>query len=83
MDTYKATQEEADIRLKEMQKSSYEFNRDIVLGAKNPVSLKQRCRSGGYLIPVSLTKISYTENQVFHWRMNKFCLIEEISTGLY
>ena len=47
MDTYKATQEEADIRLKEMQKSSYEFNRDIVLGAKNPVSLKQRYRSGG------------------------------------
>jgi len=36
VDTYKATQEEADIRLKEMQKSSYEFNRDIVLGAKNP-----------------------------------------------
>ena len=34
-----ATREEAEIRLAEMKKSSYEFNRDIVLGAKNPVTL--------------------------------------------
>ena len=33
-----ATREEAEIRLAEMKKSSYEFNRDIVLGAKNLVS---------------------------------------------
>lgn len=36
LDTYRATREEAEIRLAEMKKSSYEFNRDIVLGAKNP-----------------------------------------------
>ncbi|XP_063686995.1 coiled-coil domain-containing protein 113-like isoform X2 [Bolinopsis microptera] len=35
LDTYRATREEAEIRLAEMKKSSYEFNRDIVLGAKN------------------------------------------------
>ena len=31
-----ATREEAEIRHAEMKKSSYEFNRDIVLGARNP-----------------------------------------------
>nr|XP_022286161.1 coiled-coil domain-containing protein 113-like [Crassostrea virginica] len=36
LDTYKAIMEEADLRLAETKKESYEFERDIVKGAMNP-----------------------------------------------
>ncbi|ELU06186.1 hypothetical protein CAPTEDRAFT_181233 [Capitella teleta] len=36
LDNFKAIMEEADIRLTEMKKSSYEFDRDIVKGSVNP-----------------------------------------------
>ncbi|KAK3086713.1 hypothetical protein FSP39_022367 [Pinctada imbricata] len=36
LDTYKAIMEEADLRLAEIKKESYEFERDIVKGAMNP-----------------------------------------------
>ncbi|XP_046340431.1 coiled-coil domain-containing protein 113-like [Haliotis rufescens] len=40
MDTYKAIMEEADMRLAEMKKDSYEFDRDIVKGAVNQRTAK-------------------------------------------
>ncbi|XP_046545033.1 coiled-coil domain-containing protein 113-like [Haliotis rubra] len=40
MDTYKAIMEEADMRLAEMKKDSYEFDRDIVKGAVNQRTTK-------------------------------------------
>lgn len=36
LDNYKAVMEEADVRIVEIRKSSYEFDRDIVKGAVNP-----------------------------------------------
>ncbi|XP_072013928.1 cilia- and flagella-associated protein 263-like [Amphiura filiformis] len=40
IDTYKAGMEEADVRLSELKKSSYEFERDILKGAVNQRSGK-------------------------------------------
>ncbi|XP_077982836.1 cilia- and flagella-associated protein 263-like [Glandiceps talaboti] len=40
LDTYRAIMEEADMRLTEIKKASYEFDRDIVKGSVNPRSDK-------------------------------------------
>ena len=40
LNTYRAVMEEAEIRLGEVKKAQYEFNRDIVNGAVNPRSNK-------------------------------------------
>ncbi len=42
-DNHSAVVEEADIQLAEIKKSYYEFDRDIVRGAINPVSCTVQC----------------------------------------
>ena len=41
-DNHKAVVDEADIRLADIKKAQYEFDRDIVRGALNPVGLLMR-----------------------------------------